>query len=237
MIDWTARVARVVGVGTPRILSPTGAVTGEDLHDKAREDAAARMTRLLRAVPVGGGETAGQVAALDAAREAATRAMRAGEVIDFSDGTVHQPAEVTLDWVAAAWPAGEATVPGDAATGIVITLSGEAQPTARVELRGSAGAKGTAGARGDRLAPAGLVWARAIDDAPAGFVGERPRAVAGEAAGEGIIALGEDAADLFTGPGIGGGLVVLVPVAAADPVKKDPKGKSTKTGRKGGGKK
>lgn len=230
VIDWTARRARVVGVGTPLILSPTGAVTRDDLHEKARADAAARMARLLRAVPVGGGQTAGQVAGLDAAREAATRAMQPGEAIDFSDGTVHEPVEAELAWVAAAWPASEATVPRGEVTGLVITLAGEAQPAARVELRGPDGARAMAGARGDRLGPAGLVWARSPGDAPAAFVGPQPRTVAGTAGGEGSIELGADAADLFTGPGVGGGLVIVLAAAAADPVKKGGAGK-------GGGKK
>ena len=42
-VDWTAGVVRVLGVGTPRILSPTGSLLERDAVELAREDAFARL--------------------------------------------------------------------------------------------------------------------------------------------------------------------------------------------------
>lgn len=207
VIDWSARVVRVVGVGTPRVLSPTGALTGADLEASARSDAAARMARALAEVPFDSGRSLGGVAAFDGAREAAARGVRVGAARHFSDGTVHVPAEVDLasvvDPARRAEPSAAPAAPVDpgAATGWVVVLADDIAPTLRVALRGAGVAREVLGAS----------WVRDRADVPAGFLGDRPRTIQGRAAGVGVIEVGEDAADLLAGGTMPGGLVIVSP--------------------------
>lgn len=203
VIDWSARVVRVVGVGTPRVLSPTGALTSEDLEASARNDAVARMARALADVPFDSGRSLGSVAAFDTTREAAARGIRVGAARHFSDGTVHVPAEVDFPGIVDAGRAAAlaAAVGPAEATGWVVVLSGVMAPTLRVELRGA----------GVTLDGVGAMWVRDRGDVPAGFLGDRPRTIGGRAVGSGVIEVGEDAADLLAGGRASGRLVIVLP--------------------------
>lgn len=232
VIDWTARVVRVTGVGTPRIISPTGALTPDDLYATARADARDRVARALGEIPFEAGTTLGQVEPLAAPRDAAARAFRSERTRHFSDGTVHLPVEADFSWIPAAWTPdlvngvrtlGPPAPPGDdEPTGLVITLSGPAEPAIRVTLRGPADATTRLGVRGDPIGADGIIWVRDRGDAPDAFVGPRPRVVEGEAIGRGLIGVGEPDLDLFT-TAIPGGVVIVTP--ADDAAAQRPRGK------------
>lgn len=224
VIDWTARVVRVTGVGTPRVISPTGALTPDDLYATARADARDRVARALGEIPFEAGKTLREVEPLAAPRDAAARAYRSERTRHFSDGTVHLPVEADFSWVPAAWAPdpidgvltlGPPAPPGDdEPTGLVITLSGPAEPAIRVTLRGPDDVTTRLGLRGDPIGADGIIWVRDRADAPDAFVGPRPRLVEGNALGRGIIGVGEPDLDLFT-TAIPGGVVIVTPADAA----------------------
>ncbi len=213
-IDWTRGAVRVLGVGTPRILSPTGALTDVDPYEVAKQDAQARLRRLLARVRLDAAARVGQVEALEAPLAAAVRAYRADAARTFSDGTVHLPARVDLAWIPTAvagappprLPAGEGEP-----TGLVVQVEGRAPPALRVRLTGPDGASVYAGLPTDPIGAVGVAWVRAVADAPEGLVGDDPARITARPAGRGDLAVdGGDVAPVFLGR-VRGGLVVVIP--------------------------
>lgn len=206
-IDWTARVVRVTGVGTPRVLSPTGAITEDDPYEAARADAEARLNRALGGIPVDGGRRLRAMGRLTDARRAAARRYTSARTLHFSDGTVHLPAAAGFEWVPTEWPLEAPSTPAEHAqgatgreapaagqgapaavdpagaetpTGLVIELDAAVEPALRLELSGPDGQTLMAGVRGDRLGARGVVWVRRADDPRAvAWAGERPLVVKG----------------------------------------------------------
>lgn len=94
-VDWTAGVVRVLGVGTPRILSPTGGLLERDAIELAREDAFARLRKAIAALPRPADAPGGATPLAAAADRAVTLAVFT-EPTFFADGTAHMTAEVAL---------------------------------------------------------------------------------------------------------------------------------------------
>ncbi len=212
-IDWTHGTVRALGVGTPRILSPTGALTDGDPYEIAKGDAQARLRRLLARVRLDAAARLGQVETLTPALDAAVRAYRADAARTFSDGTVHLPARVDLAWIPAAVagaPPPRLPAEAGAPTGLVVQVEGGASPALRVRLTGPDGASVFAGLPTDPIGAEGVAWVRDATDAPEGLVGDRPARITARAAGRGVLAVaGGDVAPLFLGR-IRGGLVVVI---------------------------
>ena len=94
-VDWRAGTVSVLGVGTPRILSPTGSLLDRDAIELAREDAFARLRRLLRALPRPDGLPGGPDPLITAGDRAAPLTVF-GAPLFFADGTAHMTASVSL---------------------------------------------------------------------------------------------------------------------------------------------
>lgn len=94
-IDWAAGVVRVLGVGTPRILSPTGGLLERDAIELAREDAFARLRKAIAALPRPA-DAPGGPTPLTAAADRAVTLVAFTEPVFFADGTAHMTAEVAL---------------------------------------------------------------------------------------------------------------------------------------------
>jgi hypothetical protein len=94
-VDWTAGVVRVLGVGTPRILSPTGGLLERDAIELAREDAFKRLRTAIAALPRPA-DAPGGAAPLAAAVDRAVTLAVFTEPVFFADGTAHMTAEVAL---------------------------------------------------------------------------------------------------------------------------------------------
>lgn len=184
----------MVGVGTPKILSPTGGLTTADPYDAARADAQQRLTRLLAELPVDAQRRLKDISALDGRRADAVAAFSSEAAQHFSDGSVHLPARLSFDWAPAAVPApasaGGAEAPAPPAsgpTGLVLVVKGAVRPALRVTLRDEEGsATAHAGLTGDPLGES-VTWLPDRADPRAGeAVGARPRVVevkAGDGAG------------------------------------------------------
>ena len=148
VVDWSTREIRVLGVGTPTILSHTGSVTPQDPYLLARADAEERLRRVLVALPVDG-RRAMDVEALAPLFETALQHWRADAPLYFSDGTLHLQGRASFAWGAAlAGP----PVPqaADAPTGLVIRLKQPMEPRLRLVLTGEAAPATPAGLPGDR---------------------------------------------------------------------------------------
>lgn len=222
VIDWTTRTLRAVGVGTPEIISPTGALTPREPYDVARDDAEKRIARLLARVPADGKRRLRDLDPLDDRREAVAKAFTADESRHFADGTVHLPASADFGWVAAAWPTetpppaeGEGTPvavgpPAPGATGLVIELSGPIDPAIRLALSTPAGVGLTAGTAHDPLGPGGTWYARDAADLDfKALVGEAPLITkAAPGAGRGAVKLPDEA---LVGRRLPGAVVILLP--------------------------
>lgn len=213
-IDWTHGAVRALGVGAPRILSPTGALTDVDPYEVAKQDAQARLRRLLARVRLDAVARVGQVESLAQPLEAAVRAYRADAARTFSDGTVHLPARVDLAWIPTAVAgAPPPRLPAEAGTptGVVVRVEGKATPALRVRLTGPDGASVFAGLPTDPVGAEGIAWVRDLTDAPEGLVGERPARITARPAGRGVLAVaGGDIAPLFLGR-VRGGVVMVIP--------------------------
>jgi hypothetical protein len=94
-MDWGAGRLRVLGVGTPRLLSPTGSLLLEDATELARDHARRRLAEALLALPVADGDADAR-SARQAAAARVPGLVRFGEPRAFSDGTIHLPAEVDV---------------------------------------------------------------------------------------------------------------------------------------------
>ncbi|MCA9537541.1 MAG: hypothetical protein KC620_01560 [Myxococcales bacterium] len=218
-IDWTNRMIRVQGVGTPRVLSPTGGVTAHDAYEEARADAERRLGRLLARLPVDAQRRLAELKALDGQREAAAKAYVSTAARHFSDGTVHLPAEIPFAWVAASWPdTGPAAIsPGvadDGPTGLLIRVDGAVAPAVRLRFVGPSERSITAGVAGDAVGAAGVIWTHDEAEAIASpLIGPRPKVIRAKSAGPaapGTLRIAEDAAWLLDAR-VPGGVAVVLP--------------------------
>jgi len=209
-VDWTARVVRATGVGTPKILSPTGALTPRDPYVVAREDARVRLERLLARLRVERGKRLSGYPELDARRGDALDGFTSAEALRFSDGTVHLPVSVPFDWVPAALAGrGPAAVASDAAvTGLLLRVEGKLEPRLRLVLR--AGERTVkAGFPVDPLGATGVAFFRTVAEARAWpLLGARPREATAVVKGR-ALQLAEPDADLLSG--VPGAIAVVLP--------------------------
>ena len=89
-INWTQRTMHTLGIGTHRILSPTGGWTQQDLHKVAHQNAHAKLQRLA--------QTALSLSAQHTCPlETLSRIYQTQHQQTFSDGSVHLPAHITFD--------------------------------------------------------------------------------------------------------------------------------------------
>lgn len=228
VIDWTRREVRANGVGTPRVISPTGGLTPREPYAVARADAERRISALLARLPIEGKTRLRGVAALTEARKSAARSYSSSSAKHFSDGTVHLPVSASFAWVAESWP-GEAEgrasdqeepptappvvgPPMPGSTGLLIRVAGPVRPAVRLTLTGKAGTA-RAGTVADALAPGGVIWARgASAEAYAEHIGNAPRVVeARGGADAGHLILADADADLLEAATVAGGVLVLLP--------------------------
>jgi hypothetical protein len=138
-MDWPTGRLRVLGVGTPRLLSPTGSLLLEDATELARAHARRRLAEAMLALPVPAGEAEG---ARQMAAGRAAGLVRFGTPRTFSDGTVHLPAE--LDVFAAL---GHGSPPAEPALTVPAPVG--FTPCMRLLLRGPVGEATGAGLPGD----------------------------------------------------------------------------------------
>jgi hypothetical protein len=94
-VDWTTGIVRVMGVGTPRILSPTGGLLERDAIELAREDAFLRLRKAFMSLPRPAEPPGGPTPLAAAADRAVTLAVFS-EPLFFADGTAHMTADVAL---------------------------------------------------------------------------------------------------------------------------------------------
>ncbi len=207
-VDWTARVVRAIGVGTPKVLSPTGSLTPRDPYVVAREDAQARLGRLLARVRVEPGKRLSEYTELTGRRTAALEAFTTTDAVRFSDGTVHLPVSVPFDWVPAAVAGREPPIaPDDAVvTGLILRVKGKVEPQMRLRL--AAGKRTVrAGFPDDPVGAGGVVWFR--DEAAARVwpaLGARPRVASVTVQRRNLLLSADDANVL---DGVPGGLAVV----------------------------
>jgi hypothetical protein len=97
-IDWSAREVRAVGVGTPRLLSPTGGLATEDLGQVASRDAQRRLVALVGALLSAEGAPQGEQGACGGrlSELVARRVEASHPPARFSDGTAHLRARLAL---------------------------------------------------------------------------------------------------------------------------------------------
>lgn len=173
-INWTEGVVEVIGVGTPKILSPTGGLTERDPYTAAREDAQRRLTRILADVQIDRGRALAAAPDLAPLAEVKLRGFTSEAARHFSDGTVHLPARLPLGWIPEALAAAEMGVPMDAVGGsggaapagavpLVIQLSASIAPAVQIELVAPGEGdrpRRQAGLPGDLLAVDGVRWVK-----------------------------------------------------------------------------
>lgn len=208
VIDWSAGALVVLGVGTPRILSPNGAITDGDPYEAAVSDARRRLGRLLERVRVDADRRLGRLTRLGERRSQALGDFSSPGPRRFSDGSVHLPATLTLDWLPAelgSTPAeGPATFVGPPLpeaialadprlpTGLLITVGGALSPSLRLRVeRGDEPL--WLGWAGDAAGRSGLRWFRAGDPRIDALVGPRPVRLPVEPLGVGRVRLAADA--------------------------------------------
>lgn len=92
-IDWAERRLTALGVGTPRILSPTGSLLDHDAVVLAHDDVLARLRRAFLGLPRPSDEAD---ARLTAAAERIAAMARLDEPRHYADGTVHQAGTLAL---------------------------------------------------------------------------------------------------------------------------------------------
>ncbi|MCA9546496.1 MAG: hypothetical protein KC613_18955 [Myxococcales bacterium] len=206
-IDWTAAELRVLGVGTPRILSPNGAMTDGDPYEVAVADARQRLGRLLERIRVDADRRLGRIPELGERRSQALDGLRSPGPQRFSDGTVHLVASLDLTWLPEALgesppldaldtfvgpPLPDAIVLADPRlpTGLILVIDGPLSPSLRLQIdRGDDPL--WVGLRGDAAGRTGLRWFREGDPAIAARVGPRPVRLQGAPLGVGRIRLSE----------------------------------------------
>lgn len=219
VIDWTARTLSAVGVGTPAVLSPTGALTPREPYDVARTDAEKRIARLLARVPVDRTRRLRDLDPLDERRQAVAKTFTAEASRHFADGTVHLPARVPLAWIAAEWPAESAESPAapppvgppaPGPTGLVVELAEPIEPTVRLSLRLPSKTTLTAGTARDPIGATGAYYVYDPADLDLKtLVGASPLTVKGRAGdGRGTIELSDAS---LLGRRVPGAVVVVLP--------------------------
>jgi len=222
VIDWSERVVRVVGVGTPRVVSNTGALTEQDLYQAARIDAEKRLRRVLHRLRLGNGGTLGERDKVAPALHRTVLQLSAGATRHFSDGTIHIPAKASFAWVVKALGDDAKDViqrPPSGPTGLILELTARVEPTVRALLVSADGLTVSVGAHGDPVGGLGLVWveskAAALNHP---LAGERPlvlpAAIGSSGPGQ-IFRLNVEATPVFAPPGIAGGIVVIMPAPEA----------------------
>ncbi len=208
VIDWGSRTLQVTGVGTPRVVSPTGSLTPEDPYEVARRDARERLERLVARVRVGEKRVGAHEALRERVREVVEKYV-AADPIRLADGTIHLPARVELGWIGEALagvPAPAETASVDV-TGLVLRLNGGLEPRLRVVV-GCGARKVQAGFPGDPLGAAGVGWFEDLQSARAsGVAGARPRVVQARVRG-GVLTLLEEACGVLDG--LPGGLALVL---------------------------
>ena len=219
VVDWSARIVRVVGVGTPNIVSNTGALTNDDLYKAARVDAEKRLRRALYQLPMGNGSRLGDLPALAPLLHKTVLRLVAKETLRFADGTVHLPVEASFAWVSErvggrGRPSRAPTAPTEP-TGIILELGSVVQPSIRALLVSANGLTVSAGTGTDPVGAHGLCWVRSRAEALVHpLAGERPlvlpAAVGSSGPGQ-IFRLGLDASRVFEPGGVPGGLVIVMP--------------------------
>lgn len=224
VVDWSKRQVRVVGVGTPRVVSNTGALTDGDLYQAARLDAERRIRNLLKSLPVGNGTTLGDASVAAPQLHKSVVQLVAGATRHFSDGTIHIPAHASFDWVSVAL--GARTKPAqkwadDAPTGLVLELTSAVEPTIQALLVSANGLTVSAGVQSDSVGGRGLAWVTTKAAALAHpLAGERPlvlpAAIGSSGPGQ-IFRLNVEAASVFASAGIQGGVVVVTPPRGTSP--------------------
>ena len=143
-IDWTAGTLNVLGVGTPRILSPTGSLLDRDAIELAREDAFARLRRLLSALPRPEPVPVGPNPLIAAGDRAAPLTVFS-EPLFFADGTAHMVASVSLS-AALGHP-----VPPPSVRVMRVQAPRAFEPCVQLRLEDGTGAKTLAGLPGDPI--------------------------------------------------------------------------------------
>ena len=89
VIDWSRAELRTVGVGTPRILSPTGGVTDDSPIELARKDAERRLEKLVGRLRWNQKDRLSQHPLWLQRGNEAAKQLRATALQRGSDGTVH----------------------------------------------------------------------------------------------------------------------------------------------------
>lgn len=165
VVDWSNGEARVLGVGTPRILSATGSITAFDPFVKADQDARERLGRVLKALPLDSGAVVGDRAQLADAADRFVLDIPLGRPMAFSDGTVHQRGSADILWLVGksaqiGWQGPPQVVATDAPVdAVLIVVEGAVQPALRVTLaRPDGGYECSLGLPGDLLGGAGVSW-------------------------------------------------------------------------------
>ncbi len=171
-IDWSNGEARVLGVGTPRILSATGSITAFDPFLKADQDARERLGRVLKALPL---DASGRVGNTPDLAEAADRfALEAPlrKPTAFSDGTVHQRGNGDILWLVGTiktshWQGPLQVVPTvTPAEAVLIVVDGSLPPALRMTTEDGSGAyRFSLGLPGDLLGGDGISWHHTEDAA------------------------------------------------------------------------
>jgi len=103
-VDWSERRPTVTGVGTPRLLSPTGGLATRELGELARQDALKRLARGLNLLQaqhscshtVKASDMKASRALGCHVEEALERAIQLGTPRRFSDGTTHLASSLSL---------------------------------------------------------------------------------------------------------------------------------------------
>lgn len=206
-IDWTAGELRALGVGTPKILSPTAGVTRQDLYRAAVADAQARLGHLLDQVRLDSRHRLGGLHRPGFAqrRQQALGTFEAEDALHFTDGTVHVATRLSLAWAPSTLGV---TPPADAAedfvgpplpddlakawpvpTGVVLRINGALSPSLRIALDFPGEPDWQAGVAGDPVAATGMRWFRAGDPLLVAHVGASPREIDVRARGVGSVAL------------------------------------------------
>jgi hypothetical protein len=210
VVDWSTRTVRAIGVGTPKILSPTGGITPRDPYVVAREDAKGRLERLLARVRVEPGTRLAGYEAVAERRASAIEQFTTQEALRFSDGTVHLPVTVPFDWVPSALVGRDPVKASEDAvvTGLVIRVEGKIEPRLRLKLGAGKRSVG-AGFPDDPVGSGGVAWFHDEKQALAWpTVGPRPRVVSAKSDAKGTLQLtGEDASVL---DGLPGGVALVV---------------------------
>lgn len=138
VVDWSSGEARVVGVGTPRLLSTTGGLTDADLREMAQKDAESRLTRAMLALPVSPQRTLARLPQWAAKVRQSVRRFRTQAIRSGSDGTIHLDARLTFEHLFSVVKPARATPGGqrDAQVPVLRLRIGQAiEPCMRVVVR------------------------------------------------------------------------------------------------------